>query len=206
MEIKVFTSTLLTNLWVALLLTPAQGMPPTLQTDLSNRNLRTLEKLVDIAQQNSAAIKEAKAELGLSSWADSAVLEITPSYSTGNFVEDREQFSESERSFSISLTLNPLQMLSAVQQRPALRAKLKEAIMQKRAEVVQAYIAYLQAKQAKAIAQYQMQPYQNQTAADADSVTAANELFIASSNERVALENLAAAVGHSPTALLNLLQ
>jgi hypothetical protein len=184
----------------------AQTLSLPLQTDLSDRDLQTLEKLVETAQQNSGAVKEAKAELGISSWSDSVVFEISPSYSTGNFVEDREQFTGNERSISASLTLNPLEMLRAIQQRPTLSAKLKEARRLKRAEVVQAYITYLQAKQAKAIAQYRMQAHQKKTVADDESMTAIHDLFTANTNERVALENLAAVVGRSPAEILKVLR
>jgi hypothetical protein len=53
------------SLWFGLVAAPTQVMPLTLQTDLSDRDLQTLEKLVAIAHQNSASIKEAKAELGI---------------------------------------------------------------------------------------------------------------------------------------------
>lgn len=204
-RVVIFKAVCLGGINLMVLMVPVRAIPPTLQTDLSDRNLQTLEKLVAIAQQHTASIKEAKAELGVNSWGDSVVLEIIPSYSTGNFVEDREQFLGNDQSISVSLILNPLQMLSAIQQRPALSAKLKEARRQKRAEVVQAYIAYLQAKQVKTIAQYRMQAHQNKTVADEEFMTATSELFTANTNERVALENLAAVVGQSSTEILHLL-
>jgi hypothetical protein len=81
----------LTPIGVVLFATSAPANPPTLQTDLSHAHLQTLEKLVNIAQQNSGAIKEAKAELGVSAWGDSVALEITPSYSVGTFVEEGDR-------------------------------------------------------------------------------------------------------------------
>jgi hypothetical protein len=196
-------SVLLSSACVALSTATAQALPAPLQTDLSDRNLQTLEKLVAIAQQHSAAIKAAKAELGISSWGDSVIFEISPAYSTGNFVEDQEQFTGNERSISVSLIFNPLQIVGALQHRPALRAQLREATQQKRAEVVQAYIAYLQAKQTKVVAQHQMQPHLDK--ADPESLTTTNEMFTANSNERVALENPAAVVGQTPDQVLELL-
>jgi outer membrane protein TolC len=197
-------SVLLSSACVALSTATAQALPAPLQTDLSDRNLQTLEKLVAIAQQHSAAIKAAKAELGISSWGDSVIFEISPAYSTGSFVEDREQFTGNDRSVSVSLILNPLQIVGALQQHPALRAQLREAIKQKRAEVVEAYIAYLQAKQTQVIAQHQLQQHLNK--ANPEALTVTNEVFIANSNERVALENLAAVVGQTPDQMLEILE
>jgi hypothetical protein len=81
----------LTPIGVVLFATSAPANPPILQTDLSHAHLQTLEKLVNIAQQNSGAIKEAKVDLGVSAWGDSVVLEITPSYSVGTFVEEGDR-------------------------------------------------------------------------------------------------------------------
>jgi hypothetical protein len=50
----------------------AQTLSLPLQTDLSDRDLQILETLVETAQQNSGAVKEAKAELGISSWSDNS--------------------------------------------------------------------------------------------------------------------------------------
>jgi hypothetical protein len=176
-----------------------------LSTQFSERDRLVFEKLVGLAQQNSAAIKEARVALGMSAWTDSVGLELSPSYSVNRLREDQSEFIESGRGFSATLNLNPLQMLAAIQQRPVLRAKRDEAIRQKRLEVLQAYVAYLQAKQTKTLAQLRLQPHQTKPAADLELLAARNELFVASSNLLVALEALAVAVGQSSQVLSPLL-
>jgi hypothetical protein len=197
---------LLSFLWLGTTATPLQAIPITLLTDLSDRHLQTLEQLVAIAQQNASSVKEASAELGVASLGDDLGVDITSSYSKGSFIENREQFEGNGCDISASLTLNPLAIVTALQKRPTLNAKLKEAKRQKRVEVVQAYVAYLQAKQVTAIAQHRVKLYSAQTVADSDAMTAANELFTANDNERVVLENLAAVVGRSPVELLDFLK
>jgi hypothetical protein len=195
---------LLSSLWLGIIATPLQAIPTILQTDLSDRHFQTLEQLVAIAQQNASSVKEVKAELGVASLGDGLGLEIASSYSKGSFIENREQFEGNGRDISASLTLNLLAIVDALQRRPTLNAKLKEAKSQKRVEVVQAYVAYLQARQAWAIAQHQSQQHLNKV--DAQSLTATNEVFTANGNERVALENLAAVVGQTPDQILELLR
>jgi hypothetical protein len=114
---------LLSSLWLGIIATPLQAIPPTLQTNLSDRHLQTLEKLVVIAQQNASSVKEARVELGVASLGEGLGVEII-----------------------------------------------------------------------------------SQTVAVSDAMTAANELFTANGNERVALENLAAVVGRSSAELLNFLK
>jgi hypothetical protein len=195
---------LLSSLWLGIIATPLQAIPTILQTDLSDRHFQTLEQLVAIAQQNASSVKEVKAELGVASLGDGLGLEIASSYSKGSFIENREQFEGNGRDISASLTLNLLAIVDALQRRPTLNAKLKEAKSQKRVEVVQAYVAYLQARQAWAIARYRMQQHLNK--ADAEALTTTNEVFTANGNERVALENLATVVGQTPEQILELLR
>jgi hypothetical protein len=188
---------------MVLFIAPTQAIPPTLQTDLSDRNLQTLEKLIAIAQRTSATVKEAKANLGLAPFNEVVVLGIGTGVNVGTSNElDAENLQE--QNFSVEVSVDLVRVISAFQGIPARRAQVKNAKSQTRVAVAQAYIAYLQAKQAKAIAQYRMQPYQNPE--DAQYITAATELFTANGNERIALESLAAVVGRSPTELLDLLQ
>jgi hypothetical protein len=175
-----------------------------LSTQLSERDRLVLEQLVRLAQQNSAAVREAKVALGISAWTDGVSLELSPAYSINRQREDQFEFTESGRSFSATLSLNPLQMLAAMQQRPVLQAKRDEAIRQKRLEVLQAYVAYLQAKQTQILAQLRLQPHQTKPETDLELLAARNELFVANSNLFVALEALAVAVGQ-PSGVVSLL-
>jgi hypothetical protein len=188
---------------------PVLALPTApLSTQPSERDRLVLEELVHLAQQNSAAIREAKAALGISAWTDGVGLELSSSYfsSTNRQREEQFEFIEAGRGFSATLTLNPLQMLAAVQQRPVLQAKRDEATRQKRLEVVQAYVAYLQAKQVQILTQLRLQPHKAKPAKDPELLTAQNELFVASSNLLVALEALAVAVGQSSQVLSPLLE
>jgi hypothetical protein len=65
-------SVLLSSTCIILAIAAAQALPLPLQTDLNDRDLQILETLVETAQQNSGAVKEAKAELGISSWSDNS--------------------------------------------------------------------------------------------------------------------------------------
>jgi hypothetical protein len=202
-------SGVLTGIYLILPVIPAQAIPPTLQTDLSDRNLKTLEQLIAIAQSTSATVKEAKANLGLAPFNEVVVLGIGTGVNVGTSNEpDAENLQE--QNFSVEVSVDLVRVISALQGMPARRAQVTNAKRQTRVAVVQAYIAYLQAKQAKAIAQYRMRPYQNlksqKSLVDAEYVTAATELLTANGNERIALESLAAVVGRSPTELLNLLR
>ncbi len=130
---------------------PVRSFP--IQTEITPRDERILDRLISIAHQNSASIKEAKAANGFSAFDEIMSLGISPLYSSGSFFENREQFSGIESKFSVELTINPLKIISALEKRPALDAKLQEAHRQKRVEVVKFYTAYLIARQATKIAQ-----------------------------------------------------
>jgi hypothetical protein len=197
-------------------------VPPSepLQTKITPQDWQRLERLVQIAQGHSATVKAAKAALGIGAFAETVSLELSQTYSSGSFIEDQEQFPEEERSFEIALTLSPLQIISAIQQRPALKAQLQEAKQQKRVEVIKAYVAYLQARQTTQIATYQMQAFTNrhplatrsssaavtQTLSNPAYVSAAQEMLSANAQEQVALAELAASVGLSESETLAVLR
>ena len=187
---------------------PVRSFP--LQTEITARDEVILDRLISIAHQNSASIKEARAATGFSVFDETMTLGISPLYSSGSFFENREQFAGVESKFSVELMINPLKMISALEKRPALDAKLQESHRQKRVEVIKFYTAYLVARQATNIAQSRMAPFmKNRRAAGANStlrnpeyLAAAKELLSANTQERLAVEELAAAVGLDRSDLL----
>ncbi|NJM64871.1 MAG: hypothetical protein HC851_03985 [Acaryochloris sp. RU_4_1] len=216
-----FTLTILPINFFHLSRSCAQVSPPEpLQTKITSQDWQRLERLVQIAQHHSATIKAASTALGVSAFEETVSLELSQTYSSGSFIEDQEQFPEEENSLEIALTLNPLKIISAIQQRPALKAQLQEAKQQKRVEVIKAYVAYLQARQTTQITAYQMQAFTNrhplaarlpstavtQTLSNPAYVSAAQEMLSANAQEQVALAELAASVGLSESETLRVLR
>lgn len=191
-----------------------------LQTKITSQDWQRLERLVQIAQHYSADVKAASTALGVSAFVETVSLELSQTYSSGSFIEDQEQFPEEERSLEITLTLSPLKIISAIQQRPTLKAQLWEAKQQKRVEVIKAYVAYLQARQTTQIAAYQMQALTNfhsvatrspstavtPTLTNPAYISAAQEMLSANAQEQVALAELAASVGLSGSETLRVLR
>jgi hypothetical protein len=145
----------------AVITTPgkAEPLPEPLQTEVTQQDLAIVDRLVQIAQRNSDDVKVAKAALGVSAFQNTLSVELEPSRTITRSNEPDEASRSSDRSFSVVVTLNPISVVSAVQQRPALRARLDEAKRQKRVEVMKHYFAYLQARQATQIAVHQMQAF-----------------------------------------------
>ncbi|BAY94706.1 hypothetical protein IQ278_04385 [Tolypothrix sp. LEGE 11397] len=198
--------------------------PQTLQTEISDRDLKIIEQLVAIAQRQSSQVGEAKAAMGWGAFTDILSVEFSPSQSTTNY-NLPEILSESERSFGIALTFDPIKLLNIIQELPLREARWQEAKQQKRLAVLQSYLAYLQAQQAKKIAAYKMQqlavaeakteriasvnpqvtvPHQI-SLANPDYVAAATEMLNTNARERLALEELAACVGLSSQATMTIL-
>ena len=186
---------------------PVRSFP--IQTEITARDEVMIDRLISIAHKNSAAIKEVRAATGFSVFDDTMALSISPTYSSGSFVENREQFAGVESKFAVELKINPLKMISAIEKRPALQAKLQEAHRQKRVEVVKLYLAYLQSHQAHQLARQRLQTFKpTQRVANAhkigsnpEYITATKEMLSANAQVRIAWEELAAAVGLSPTEL-----
>jgi hypothetical protein len=178
---------------------PVRAIPPNLQTDLTDRNLQTLEKLIAIAQTTAPTIKEAQANLGLAPFNEVIVFNI----SKGSNSEEGDRFDDENRgssSLSAEISIDLIRVISAFEGIPARKAQLNNAQRQTRLAVTQAYIAYIQAKQVKAIAKYRLQRFgkAKQNITNTEYLTATTELLTANSNERIAFEILAAAVGRSP--------
>ncbi|MDZ7960258.1 MAG: hypothetical protein RMY34_20640 [Aulosira sp. DedQUE10] len=199
--------------------------PQILQTEISDRDLKIIEQLVAIAQRQSSQVQEAKAAMGWSAFTDVLSVEFSPSQTTINY-NLPDLASESESSFAISMSIDPIRLLNIIQQLPMREARWHEAKQQKRVAVVQSYFAYLQARQATKIAAYRMQqlalvgakteriasvnsqvtfPHQV-SLANPDYVAAATEMLNTNARERLALEELAACVGLSSKATMTLLK
>ncbi|QDL12263.1 hypothetical protein DP113_15280 [Brasilonema octagenarum UFV-E1] len=183
--------------------------PEPLQTEITQKDLNIIEQLVLIAQRNSAQVQETKAEMGLSAFSDIVSVELSPSQTTTNLTLP-EVSSVSEDSFSLTVTFDPIKLVSTIKKLPVIQARWNEAKLQKRVAIVKNYVAYLQARQAWKIAAYRMQklsanrlnsqttsPGSVDDLANADYVTAVTQMLSTSTNERVALEELAASVGLS---------
>ncbi|AVH74200.1 hypothetical protein [Nostoc sp. 'Lobaria pulmonaria (5183) cyanobiont'] len=196
--------------------------PQILQTEISDRDLKIIEQLVAIAQRQSSQVQEAKAAMGWSAFTDVLSVELSPSQSTIDY-NLPEIASESQRSFAIAMTIDPIKVLNIIQQLPIREARWHEVKQQKRVAVVQYYLAYLQARQAAKIATYRMQQLALLGAkteriatmnsqgtlshlANPDYVTAATEMLNTNARDRLALEELAACVGLSSQATITLLK
>ncbi|PHM11848.1 hypothetical protein [Nostoc sp. 'Peltigera malacea cyanobiont' DB3992] len=200
--------------------------PQILQTEISDRDLKIIEQLVAIALRQSSQIQEAKAAMGWGAFTDVLSVEFSPSQSTIDY-NLPDLVSESERSFAIAMTIDPIKVLSIIQQLPIREARWHEVKQQKRVAVVQYYLAYLKARQATKIAAYRMQQLalvgtkteriasvNSQVTltdgvsqmANPDYVAAATEMLNANARDRLALEELAACVGLSSQATITLLE
>jgi hypothetical protein len=195
---RILTTPIASIIALTICIVPVRAIPPNLQTDLTDRNLRTLERLITIAQTTAPTVKEAQANLGLAPFNEIVVFNI--SKSSNNDEGDRsDDENRGSSSLSAEISIDLIRVISAFEGMPARKAQLNNAQRQTRLTVTQAYIAYIQAKQVKAIAKYRLQRFgkAKQNIANTDYVTATTELLTANSNERIALESLATAVGRS---------
>jgi hypothetical protein len=197
-----------------------------LQIEISDRDLKIIEKLTAIAQRHSSQVQEAKNAMGLNAFTDILNVELSPSRTTINYTLPHA-LTESENSFSITMTIDPIKLLGSIQELPLRRTRWQEAKQQKRVLVVQHYLAYLQARQAKKIATYRMQqfalvapknkrvaslnsqvnsPAKVNYLANSDYVTIATDMLNANAREHLTLEELAACVGLSSQATITLLE
>ncbi len=170
-----------------------QGRPETLQTQITQHDLVIIDRLVQIAQTNSVEVKTAKAALGVSAFQDVVSLEFGPSQSFSSSDSVEEPTSSNESGFFVTVTVEPIRVMSAIQQLPILSAGLANTKRQKRVEVVKLYMAYLQARQSAKIARI---------SAPAQEPAIAAEQLAASGQELIALEELAASLGLTPQATL----
>ncbi|RCJ36273.1 hypothetical protein A6769_16330 [Nostoc punctiforme NIES-2108] len=200
--------------------------PQILQTEISDRDLKIIEQLVAIAQRQSSQVQEAKAAMGWSAFTDVLSVEFSPSQTKTNY-NLPDVTSESQRSFAIAMTIDPIKLLNIIQQLPIRKTRWHEVKQQKRVAVVQYYLAYLQARQATKIAAYQMQqlalagakteriasmnsqvtlPDRVSLMANPEYVAAATQMLNTNARDRLALEELAACVGLSSQATIKLLE
>jgi hypothetical protein len=186
---------------------PAQAIP--LQTKLTSQDLEHIEQLIELAQRQSSNVKEAQAELGLAPFNEVIILGLNTGLNRNTTNEiDAEPVQES--AVGVELYVDLVRVISAVQGYPARRARVADAKRQIRVAVVEAYAEYVLARQTKSIVQVRLQRRQETAGVEIDPsdevLTATTELLSADTNERIALEKLAAVVGQSPTELLELLQ
>jgi outer membrane protein TolC len=195
---RIFVNLLISSISLAITIAPVLAIPPTLQTDLTDRDLQTLERLISIAQTTSVPVKEAQAGLSFAPFNEAIVLSINKGLSGDNGDLSDDDNGQSS-GLSAELSIDLIRVISTFEAMPARRAQFHNAQRQTRLAVTQAYIAYIQARQVRSIAQYRMQRFgkAKQHLANTEYVTAATELLTANSNERIALESLAAVVGRS---------
>jgi hypothetical protein len=192
-----------------------------LQTEITQRDFKIIEQLVTIAQRNSATVQETKAATGLSAFQDILFIELAPSQTiTSSALPDAS--SENARSFSVTITIDPIKLVGIISLLPIREARWNEAKHQKRLTVVQYYLAYLQARQVSKITTYRMQKFvQNSHVANLNSqtvsshqvnylanseyVTASTEMLNAKTREQLTLEELAACVGLSPQKMISII-
>ena len=188
-----------------------------LQTEITEEDLRIIDKLVQVAHKNSYEVKKAKYEMGLDAFADTVSIELSPSQSFTNYKKP-DLFFEDVQSFSISLTIEPIKIFTAIDKMPVIKARLRETKKQTRLKVVKQYFAYLQSRQASKIAAHKMQKFQereriasNVSFGSSQQLDNDNYVAVATDNlnknmeERLALEELAQVVGLSAQEMRNIL-
>lgn len=190
----------------------------TLQTQITQNDLKIIEQLVTIAERYSPQVLEAKTAMGWRAFENVVSLELSPSLTTTSY-NSPEESEEKENSLYVSISIDPIKLISAFEQKSLLRSRLYEAKQQKRLAVIKSYFAYIQARQATKIAAYRMQ---NLTASDrivsVDSsdgrvnqlsnpeyVAAATEILNTNAQEQIALQELAACVGISAQTIVPIL-
>jgi hypothetical protein len=98
-----------------------------LQTELTQRDFKIIEQLVSIAQHNSPNVQETKAAVGLSAFQDILFVELAPSQTTtSSGLPDTS--SASERSFSVTITVDPIKLVGAISLIPVREARLRNNI------------------------------------------------------------------------------
>lgn len=159
--------------------------------------------------------------MGLNAFVGIMTMELSPTRTTTNSTLP-DSSSVNENSFSFTITIDPIKLVSTFVQLPIMEARWNEAKHQKRVAVMQYYIAYLQARQTAKIAAYRMQKFtQGNRIANLDSqgtpsdtaihlanpnyVAAATEMLNRNTRERMALEELAACVGLSSQAMTTII-
>ncbi|MEM7581560.1 MAG: hypothetical protein AAF316_17330 [Cyanobacteria bacterium P01_A01_bin.80] len=188
-----------------------------LQTEITEEDLQIINKLVQIAQKNSYQVRKAKHAMGFNSFVDIVSIELSPSqsrtrYKTPDFPSERQQ------SFYVNLTIDPIKIFTAIDKIPVMKASLRETKQQTRLKVVKQYFAYLQARQANAVAVYQMQKFQrhgriasNVSLGSSHLLDNANYIVFATNalnkntQEKLALEELAKVVGLSSQEMIQIL-
>jgi hypothetical protein len=193
-----------------------------LKTEITQHDLKIIEKLVVIAEGKSPQILEAKAAMGWRAFEDVLSIQLSPSMTTTNYNSPNEP-EERESSFYLSVSIDPVKLISAFEQKPLFQARLHETKQQKRLAIIRSYLAYIQARQATKIAAYRLQNFTasdriasvNSSAVSRDKVNqisnpeyvaAATQMLNTNAQEQIALEELAACVGLSASAIMPILK
>ncbi|NEQ27268.1 MAG: hypothetical protein F6K28_51325, partial [Microcoleus sp. SIO2G3] len=184
-----------------------------------------------IAQDNSFAVRDARYARGLSRFKDAIMIEAVLG-STSDFTHSPRHSNSSNDitdTQGLTITIDPVYLISAFQQERSLIARVREARNQTRVSVIQNYVAYVQAHQAATLASRQLDtvvaslpqvpPIQvasallqpssvpiSHLASNPDYVAAANQALAANGEEMIALETLAATVGLPPEETLAVIQ
>ncbi|MBD2690481.1 hypothetical protein H6G68_01730 [Anabaena catenula FACHB-362] len=192
-----------------------------LQTEITKNDLKIIQQLVSIAERKSSQVLEAKTAMGWRAFQDVISIELSPSLTTTNY-NSSDDPEERESSFYLSISIDPIKLISAFERKPILKSRWQEAKQQKRLSVIQSYLAYIQARQATKIAAYRMQNLtNNERIASLNSskisvekvnslnnpeyVAAATQMLNTNAQEQIALEELAASVGLSTLAIITIL-
>lgn len=192
-----------------------------IQTNITQTDIKIIEQLVTIAEKNASEVLDAKSATGWGAFQDVVSLELSPSFTNTNYNSPDEP-QERESSFYLSISFDPIKLITTFQKKPVFQARLHEAKQQKRLAVIRYYLAYLQARQAVKIAAYRMQNFTSderiaslnsqtnppgslKSLANADYVAAATEMLNSNVRKQVALEELAACVGLSTKATMTVM-
>jgi hypothetical protein len=204
--------------------------PGGLQTHLSEADHIVLEALYEVAEYNSPEVRDAQGAMGITPFMDVITFEVVPkninTYTTDGSIPESGTYLYRESGTDFNITFNPMQLISAFQQQPALQAHARSARQQVHFAVLESYITYLQASQSADIAQRQFDTVvaslpQTQIASSSltpypllessslmdhpDYVVASTQLFGANTDELMALETLALTVGLSATEILDMI-
>ncbi len=188
-----------------------------LKTEITEKDLQIIDQLVRIAEKNSSQVRGVKSAMGVNAFVDVVSIELSPSQSSTKYINP-DFPSENEQSFSVSLTIDPIKIFSTINQIPVMKARLRETKQKTRLGVMKKYLAYLQARQTSKIAAYRMQKFRegehiasnvslgnSRLLDNTDYVAAATNMLNKNAEERIALEEFAAAVGLSSQEMMDVL-
>lgn len=137
----------------------ASAVNQPLQSEFTSADMAVLEELIEIAQDNSFIVRDARYARGLSRFKDAIDIDIVAG-STSDFAHSTRTSGSSSNDITdtqgLTITIDPVYVISAFQQERSLIARVRETRNQTRVAVIQNYIAYVQARQAASIASRQL--------------------------------------------------